>query len=260
MKALLDPRSMEFGEVHIGEALDMGKQKELLPIPKLERVMAGDNKRYRKGKGKGKGKSPGKKAGGTFKRCYLSHPPLPLTEGLFVHGGSCGSPSVKDADIYIGFDHVMSKTNRRFPWETGEEVHLIIQDMSVPASPEQFKNLVVWAAKRIRKGKKVHAGCIGGHGRTGLFLAALVKHMMGIDDAITYVRENYCKKVVESQAQITFLEKHWGIAPVQPTKGAMTQVWKTTPGGKPVVGKPATGGSNTFMPVFDSNRNIWELS
>ena len=50
-------------------------------------------------------------------RCYESHPPLPVGKNLFIHGGSCNHPSVKDADIYIGFDYGMQRTRGRFPWE-----------------------------------------------------------------------------------------------------------------------------------------------
>ena len=45
--------------------------------------------------------------------CYHSHPPLKLpgTE-LVIYGGSCISPVVKDADVYIGFDAGMTFTER----------------------------------------------------------------------------------------------------------------------------------------------------
>jgi hypothetical protein len=42
-----------------------------------------------------------------------------------------------------------------------------------------------------------------------------VKHTTEIekpDCIITYVRENYCKKAVESPAQVKFLVKHYGVA------------------------------------------------
>ena len=153
-----------------------------------------------------------------YKRCYETHPPLPLSDGLVVYGGSCGHPVVLDADIYIGFDLSMWKTNRRYPWEPGEEVLFHIRDMTAPEDPVAFKKLIEWVSVQLAAQKKVHMGCIGGHGRTGTALAALVKEMMGEEDAITYVRENYCKKVVESEAQIKFLHKHFGIKKVVPTK------------------------------------------
>ena len=66
--------------------------------------------------------------------------------------------------------------------------------------------------------KRVHVGCIGGHGRTGLVLSALVAQMTGMPDPISYVRKHYCTKAVESTEQVTFLTKHFGAAKVEPSK------------------------------------------
>jgi protein-tyrosine phosphatase len=71
--------------------------------------------------------------------------------------------------------------------------------MSVPKSPKDFKALVAWTKTQLEEGKKVHCGCVGGHGRTGTFLAALCSEF-GEKDAVTYVRQNYCKNVVEQPA------------------------------------------------------------
>lgn len=56
--------------------------------------------------------------------------------------------------------------------------------------------------------KTVEIGCVGGHGRTGTLTAALVIKLMDMDseEAITYVRENYCKKAVESKGQKDLLK------------------------------------------------------
>lgn len=169
-------------------------------------------------------------------RCYESHPPLSVGEGLFVYGGSCCSPSVKDADVYIGFDYGMQR-DEVFPWHQKEsgpiEVFFKISDGTAPPNPKEFRNLIVWSAEQIRAGKKVHAGCIGGHGRTGTYLAALVKHMLDIDDATTYVRKHYCKKAVESDSQVNFLHKHWGITKTEGSKSHLDlsgshKSWKNT--------------------------------
>lgn len=153
-------------------------------------------------------------------RCYESHPamPLPGTE-LVVYGGSCSNPKVKDADVYIGFDGSMKFSKASWPWTKGDEVFFKITDMSVPDDAEAFKKLVAWAKGQVEAGLKVHAGCIGGHGRTGMFLAALVS-MYGETDAITYVRKHYCQKAVESAEQVKFLGKHFGIKPAKGTKSS----------------------------------------
>jgi hypothetical protein len=151
-------------------------------------------------------------------RCYEGHPPLKLpgTE-LVIYGGSCIQPSVTDVDVYIGFDSGMRPTQRSWPWKKGEEFLFKITDMHAPDDAAEFKKLVGWTVKRLEAGSKVHCGCIGGHGRTGTFLAALVAHY-GEKDAIDYVRKNYCQKAVESGDQVQFLKKHFGITAAVGTK------------------------------------------
>jgi hypothetical protein len=54
------------------------------------------------------------------------------------------------------------------------------------------------------RGKQVYVGCMGGMGRTGLFMAALCK-LWGIPHAIKYVRKNYYHRAVETQAQEKYI-------------------------------------------------------
>lgn len=150
-------------------------------------------------------------------RCYHSHPPLKI--GAYeVYGGSCSAPVIKDADVYVGLDYAMAEHPQRFPWVPGEAIHFRITDGSAPRDVKNFLKLIDYLQAQIEAGKRVHIGCIGGHGRTGLVLAALVKQMTGEQDAVTYVRNHYCKRVVESQPQINFLHKHFGIKKTEPSK------------------------------------------
>lgn len=146
--------------------------------------------------------------------CYHSHPALkmPGTE-LLIYGGSCYTPEVKDADLYVGFDAGMTPTKKAFPWNPGDEVFFPIKDMGVPSNVTEFKKMVQWVREQLEAGKKVHCGCIGGHGRTGMFFSALVS-TFNTPDATTYVRENYCKKAVESTEQVKWLHEHFGITKV----------------------------------------------
>jgi hypothetical protein len=153
------------------------------------------------------------------KFCAESHPPLPVGDHV-IYGGSCTHPVVADADLYVGFDLGMRFTSRHWPWEPGEEILMSVADMRAPADPAAFHKLVEHVAAALQAGKKVHCGCIGGHGRTGTFFAALVKHVTGNADAIEYVRKHYCVKAVESADQVGFLAKHYGIAPVKGHKEA----------------------------------------
>lgn len=201
------------------------------------------------------------------KRCYEDHKPLKIGE-FEVFGGSCSSPVVKDADIYIGFDYSMSFSTGHWPWDKKtEEVYFHIADMQAPSDAESFKKMVAWAADQIKAGKRLHAGCIGGHGRTGTFLAALVTHMTGELDSITYVRTNYCKKAVETSTQIAFLAKHYGIKAVEGSKAGF--VSKTVPSStvssypKGKVGPMSSGkakpakAKRQIVPV-GSKKNIWK--
>lgn len=143
--------------------------------------------------------------------CHVSHRPMRLPGTEFViHGGSCINPKVTDADVYIGFDSGMKLTKNVFPWNGGTDVFFRINDMAAPSDAGEFRKLVEWTMGQLKHGKKVHAGCIGGHGRTGTFFAALVS-MYGEPDAVGYVRTNYCHKAVESSAQVAFLQKHYKV-------------------------------------------------
>ena len=156
-----------------------------------------------------------------YKACYETHKALPIVVGdktYNVYGGSCSRPVHTDADVYIGLDHTMITSKNKFPWNVGNEVQFLITDMSVPKSISEFKKMIHWIQLQLTANHKVHIGCIGGHGRTGLVMSALVKVMTGNENAISYVRANYCKKAVESKAQIDFLEKHFNIIPVESTK------------------------------------------
>lgn len=150
-------------------------------------------------------------------RCYESHPPLKLG-GHQIYGGSCSHPIIHDADVYVGFDSSMKSSPLALPWNEGESFLFRITDALAPSNPTEFAALIDWLAVQLIANKKIHLGCIGGHGRTGTVLAALTKVMLGEVDAITYVRDNYCKKAVESEAQVDFLVKHFGIKKVNGAK------------------------------------------
>jgi hypothetical protein len=183
-------------------------------------------------------------------RCYESHPPLTLPGSvLVVFGGSCSSPVVKDADIYIGFDPSMRFTERRYPWKKGDEVLFTIPDMGIPAKPEEFAKLIRWTKKQLEQGAKVHAGCIGGHGRTGAFLSALVREF-GEKDAINYVRQHYCQRAVESSMQVNFLVEQFGIVKAKGAKSGDYSTGAST--GKSHGGR----GAELFAPL-KANGPIW---
>ena len=199
--------------------------------------------------------------GGGYQSCYVTHKPLLLgNTGLQIHGGSCSSPVVKDADVYIGFDSGMRFTARHWPWTVGTEILFRISDGRAPDDTAAFRQLVDWTADQLHAGKKVHCGCIGGHGRTGTFLAALLSVVAGEVDAITYVREHYCKKAVETAEQVKFLQQHYGILETDARRSSWTKPARAEHArkAKSSKSKKAPGGSDrrTITPMFDTH-SIW---
>jgi hypothetical protein len=159
-------------------------------------------------------------------RCYESHPVLKLGKGKLA-GGSASHPIVKDADVYVSLQSGSTSGYSADPWDpTGHvvEVHFSISDMQSPSDVTRFKKMVTWLCNQLHDGKFVHVGCIGGHGRSGMLISAIVAEMQEKKDAIGWVRKHYCKKAVESKSQVQFLMKHYGVTEVEPTKGE-TKVW-----------------------------------
>lgn len=187
-------------------------------------------------------------------RCYKSHPALKLpgTE-LVIYGGSCINPAVPDANIYIGFDGGMTFTGKQYPWTEGHEILFRVTDMSAPKDATQFKKLVDWTGEQLAGGMKIHCGCIGGHGRTGTFLAALVS-AHGEKDAIEYVRTHYCKKAVESTEQIKFLAKTFGITEAKGSKS-----WGSSGSYSSSSSKSRSGSTKVdkYAPI-SGNGSIWD--
>jgi protein-tyrosine phosphatase len=155
--------------------------------------------------------------------CWTKHPVYKIGKHEIV-GGSCTS-NYPDVDVFIALDGSGKKGKRSYPWNDGVDIYFKIRDMGVPEDLKEFKKLISWTANEMKKGKSVYVGCIGGHGRTGLFLAALTKFMIGDKDAITTVRENYCHKAVESTEQINWLNKHFGITKVKESKPNLSSLW-----------------------------------
>ncbi len=154
-----------------------------------------------------------------YKACYHTHPAFEIAEGLFIYGGNCGNPIIDDADVYVALDGNQGAGFRKqLPWYKEEAFLFRITDMNPPSNIDEFQSLIKWLAERLKAGKKIHVGCIGGHGRTGLVFAALRKYLTDDVDATEFVRKNYCHKAVESESQIAWLSKHFGIKKVKAVK------------------------------------------
>lgn len=134
--------------------------------------------------------------------CYKSHSPIEIGGGV-VFGGNCHSPICNDADVYVNLD--TSKTGMSFPWESPIHINFEIPNFGVPLNSKAFVKLISFLKEQLEEGKKIHVGCIGGHGRTGMVLAALACVVESKKDAIQYIRSVYCSKAVETKSQVIFL-------------------------------------------------------
>ncbi len=79
-------------------------------------------------------------------------------------------------------------------------------DFGIP----QMKDLdetVVHVMNILKQDRAVYVGCLGGIGRTGTFLACLVKYA-GKPDAVQFVRGSYLKGAVETKAQEAFVDAY----------------------------------------------------
>lgn len=154
--------------------------------------------------------------------CTTYHPPLKLnvnSKDVEVFGSSCINPIVKDADIYVSLDSMADAYAWETPWDKSGRVHIryFIRDGGVPPDIGHFKKCIDYLINALDEGKKVHIGCIAGHGRTGIMLSALAQKTIGDQlkeqniSAIDYVRDTYCANAVENMKQILFLHTVCGV-------------------------------------------------
>jgi hypothetical protein len=94
------------------------------------------------------------------------------------------------------------------PWSHD---HLDWPDFGAPEDPLPVAAALRRLLKRARGLERVEVGCLGGHGRTGSALACLAI-MSGhpSDDAIAWVRANYCAHAVETAQQEAFVAEFVG--------------------------------------------------
>ena len=100
------------------------------------------------------------------------------------------------------------------------KVDIPVRDFSVPGEADFLKGLH-HGVLLMAGGSRLYVGCMGGKGRTGLYLAGLAKVMSeyritmkrpGLDP-VQYVRENYYSHAVETSEQEAFIDglDVWGI-------------------------------------------------
>lgn len=81
-------------------------------------------------------------------------------------------------------------------------------DWGVPKNIDDVYSAIEWTWDHIAQGKTVETGCLGGHGRTGTFLACLMAYRgTKPGTAMTEVWDKYCKEAIESKSQIELIVK-----------------------------------------------------
>jgi len=91
------------------------------------------------------------------------------------------------------------------------DVRLPIEDFGTPANPREVREALKKAIAAALDGKLVYVGCMGGLGRTGLFLALLVKALdaytgnLGGIGFVAYVRSVYDRRAVETFEQAAYV-------------------------------------------------------
>ena len=157
-----------------------------------------------------------------FQGCTIMHPPLPIIikdKKFEIFGSSSITTNIENADIYISLEKYCTTFEWEQPWLNEKKQHIsyFINDGDVPEDSDNFKKAILFTIDELKKNKKIHIGCISGHGRTGMFLSAIVQETMKDYlikkniSAIDYVRDNYCAHAVENLKQVLFLETTFNI-------------------------------------------------
>lgn len=97
------------------------------------------------------------------------------------------------------------------------DISIPIVDYGVPESADVVRTALQRAVAALVKEEPLYVGCMGGFGRTGTFLALLVK-ALGVREPIPYVREFYDHRAVERDSQVEYIAEFdvrplfWGVA------------------------------------------------
>jgi hypothetical protein len=101
-------------------------------------------------------------------------------------------------------------------------VDIPTQDFQTPDRRTLYRGLSK-AIDLLLAGEPLYVGCMGGKGRTGLFLAVLVK-AFGVKKPVEYVRANYYAHAVETPEQYKFV-KQFTITPPIKRKVKLLRRW-----------------------------------
>lgn len=83
------------------------------------------------------------------------------------------------------------------------DINLPIADYSIPRE-DQARRALLASISAMERGESLYVGCMGGKGRTGLFMALLAK-AAGEAHPIEHVRSTYFEHAVETREQERFV-------------------------------------------------------
>lgn len=219
---------------------------------------------------------------GSYSYCKTLHwrTPVSLRDGLTVFASAWSDrpkyedPFIKDNDDNLDYGFYLDDlwTGNRLTASPGVElpvtarkpavIHFPCIDQRAPADVRSFATMIEWLLTKIKEGKNVDIGCIGGHGRTGLTLCSLLI-MQGMDpwDALSKIRTEYCDEAVESLAQEDFLGHLWSLCNEGevPRPNPVPLKAKVKTYGTPIKNEPAT--STPIMRDCPAcHKDVWYLN
>ena len=131
------------------------------------------------------------------------HPPFGIriqgNQVVTVYGGSFFHKPFAEDPESDPFFSINLMAEHRLPCV----LHVPIEDYSVPKDPMVIVDAIEQA---LQDGRPLYVGCMGGIGRTGLFLACLFK-ALGEPSPIEAVREWFYEHAVETENQIAFVQQ-----------------------------------------------------
>ncbi len=154
--------------------------------------------------------------------CHEGNVEVFKKDGVTVYaGGDFRDAEPNEVDVVLDLASNIKKNKWDIPstWSSAKFVtgpkHVLdlhITDYSIPKLQGEGVKKEFWSAlwKDLKKIAPVSvlAMCQGGHGRTGVVVTCLMmaaKLDIGDENAILWLRDKYCEKVVESQSQIVYL-------------------------------------------------------
>jgi len=134
---------------------------------------------------------------------------MKLTIGIPVHIGNI------HGYVYGGpFKHYEVGTRRLVGVKMAEEIDhphdisIPTEDFSVPSQRDMEQGLIK-ALASMNQGNDIYAGCMGGIGRTGLFMGCMARvqfHYAGSpDDPVAFVRKHFKPHAIETREQQNFV-------------------------------------------------------